>query len=223
MVVEKASAPPPDRDTLRQQRVRNRILAQEWAGKEIDNLATAFTKLYAQTPQSASEYANALTPILDMLDSISAACDAAAASVAVATIERQNLAEETAAVEEIVVSRTKEVHALRERLSAERKMAERNKQYDAIASLILKWPKVENSMKRKDLLQRRIESVDDQISALSRVKDNISKELRLLLHCADGLQESCRDMVEMIDESVTSSQRNQYDDVEQDDAMDTTL
>ncbi|KAI0565866.1 hypothetical protein FGB62_14g282 [Gracilaria domingensis] len=220
MAVERSTASPADRDTARQQSVRNRILYKEWAEDAIDRLSTALAQLHSQPPQSTEDYLSKLPPILDLLDTISAACDTAAASVKVAEAERQDIMKQTAAVEQEIVSHIELVHALRQRLSMQRKMAERNKQYDAIASLILQWPPVEESDNKTRAAEKKIITTEDQIKALARVKEDISKEVNLMLHCVGGLKESCRDINNVVDESTSSSQQTERERKDNSDAMD---
>ncbi|CAN8076141.1 unnamed protein product [Agarophyton chilense] len=212
MAVERSTVSSGNRETARQQSVRNRILCKEWTEDAIDRLSTVLALLYSQPPTSTQEYTSKLPPILDLLDTITAACDAAAASVTVAEAERLHIMNETANVEQEIKSNLKLVGDMRQRLSIERKMAERNKQYDAVASLILQWPPVEESENKSRMAREKIISIKGQVEALGRVKENISKEVNLMIHCVDGLKDSCRDIDEMVDESASASQQTERHD-----------
>lgn len=201
MVVEKSNTTSAELDAIRQESVRKRILSQEWAGQTIDHLSSALALLQAQPPRSLDEYVQKLPSVLDYLDILSAASEAAAASVSVTHAEKEHIINQTSEVEKQIKVETEKVLALRKELAREKKMAERRSEYDAMSSLILRWADCDSSLKRKQEAMAESDRVSKDVERLAGVKDSIAKEVRLLLHCADGLQKSCIEIADMVEDS----------------------
>lgn len=193
MPVEKpAPAPTPDIseiDAVRRAAIRKRVLAEEWAGPALRDLTKAVARMHTQAPNTITrtEYAVLAEGILCLCDQIGVAADVAAASIHVAGNERFELATEMADIEAEVRHEELEVERLRKVLDRERRQAERRKQYEALANIILKEPEPAESQKRLDEANQELAEVEKEIAQIEEMKDAMSKELSLFLNCASHL------------------------------------
>lgn len=177
-------------DAMRHEAMRKRLLSQQWASTTIENLTNNVAKLHAQSPTASENYSSSVETILSQLDTLSAAAEAAAASADVLTVEREEVARETESIAAQVTKEEQEVMALRKMLEKERKLRNQRKQHDALAGVILAWPDMEQG--KTDLKEAEKERmlVGKEIEELTKAKELVSKELRLLVHCATGLEVS---------------------------------
>lgn len=176
-------------ESLRLEAIRKRVLGREWAGSSVHDFVKAAAKLHAQTLPTAS-HPDTTTLAEDMLalgDHIGIAADVAAASVHVAGSERLELATEIADVDAQVSQEEVHVQRLRKALARERKQAERRKQYEALAGIVLREPEPIESQKHLDLVNKELEEVEREMARIDETKDAMSKELSLFLHCAAHL------------------------------------
>lgn len=194
MAIERppAGLTPSEIDALRTEAVRKRVLQQEWAGSVMRDLTKAVTRLHSQSPQAVTpkEYGNQVEQILSLCDHLSVAAEVATASIHVAGNERLELAMEMAGIEADIAREEAEVGRLRKVLEKERKQAERRAQYEALAKVILAEPEPEVSQRQLDEAKAEFDKVGRELAKVEEVKETMSKELALFLHCASNL-ESC--------------------------------
>lgn len=176
-------------EAVRREAIRKRVLAEEWAGPAVRNLTKAVAQMHSQAPNTITrtDYAALAEVILNLCDQIGVAAEVAAASIHVAGNERFELATQMADIEAEVAREEIEVERLRKVLERERKQAERRRQYEAIANVILTEPEPKDSQKRLDGANQELAEVEKEISQIDEMKESMSKELSLFLHCASHL------------------------------------
>lgn len=180
-----------DIDAVRQEAVRKRLVSREWAANTLQDLTKALCDIHAlasDVPSAAFE--PKLADVLNLLDALKSSSETAAASVSIMTLERQQLASETAVIESEVAQAEIDVKHLRKVLEREKRQQDRRKQYEAVAKLILEWPECEQSRVLVQEAKKEENQVVGEIHELEGVKETLSKEMCLLLHCAAGLERS---------------------------------
>eukprot|EP00177_Eucheuma_denticulatum_P007379 GFKZ01013426.1.p1 GENE.GFKZ01013426.1~~GFKZ01013426.1.p1 ORF type:complete len:218 (+),score=54.30 GFKZ01013426.1:173-826(+) len=176
-----------------QEAAYKRIQAQEWVGTALDELCAAMGDLHAavtseRTAESpAASISSLVGPGLAHCDSVSLASQLAAGHTAVCATECQDWKQNLGALQAEIVAEEAAVRQLRDTLEREKKLAERRAQYEAVAKVILKEPSVEESEKELNEAKAALENVEDSIRSIEKVKEGMSKELRLFWHCTSGL------------------------------------
>lgn len=192
MAVERQRAvpTPAEMGALRAEAVRKRVLQQEWAGSAVKDLTKAVAHLHGLSPQAVTqkEHAGLIEHILCLCDQISVAAEVATASIHIAANERLELAEEISGIDAEIAREEAEVGRLRKVLEKERKQAERRAQYDALVKVILEEPEPELSQKQLDEAKEEFDRVEKELARVEEIKETMSKELSLFLHCASNLE-----------------------------------
>lgn len=176
-------------EAVRREAIRKRVLAEEWAGSAVGDLTKAVARMHSQAANTITrtDYAALAKSVLNLCDQIGVAAEVAAASIHVAGNERFEVATQMADIEAEVAREEIEVERLRKVLDRERKQADRRTMYEALANVILTEPEPKDSQKRLDEANQELAEVKKEISQIEEMKDSMSKEVSLFLHCASHL------------------------------------
>lgn len=138
--------------------------------------------------------------ILLLLDRFSSAAQTAARFSSVISSERQHVISETARLRACAAAEARDVVELRGVLAREKRLVDRRSQYDALANLILDCPTLESSREELKHIVTQAERVERDTEALEETKENVSKELRLLVHCAASLDRFSKHLTTLVQE-----------------------
>lgn len=176
-----------------QEAAYKRIQSQEWVGTALNDLCAKIGYLYAvvtNEPAAGTQkpsISSIVGPSLVYCDNISLASQLAAGHAAVCASECEDWKQDLRMLQSEIGEEEATVGRLRDTLEKEKRLAERRAQYEALAKVILQEPSVEESEKELNGAKAALEKVEESIKSIEKVKEGMSKELRLFWHCTSGL------------------------------------
>lgn len=191
-------------EVARREGTRKRVLSCEWCGQSVSDLVSTVCALATQpTKTSTQAYQEQVASALSLCDNLSTAGEVAANSIQVIADERLQLAGETADIDASVAREEVEVQRLRKLLRRERRVVDHRKQLEGVASMLLTLPPRPSFVQRLAQAKTASASVEESIKLLETERDQLGKELRLLIHCAASVEDSAKRVADLATSSTS--------------------